>query len=144
MVRRSSAFALVVAILIASIAAAADGDGRRAADQLGRFLTNENPDELAAVLPERGKIRLALPSFGAEPGSYAPAQVETLLRSGLARLDVTEFRIERDWHDGPYALVRASAKIRAEERASQEVRFDLAFQREDDRWVLREFRESAP
>lgn len=138
-----SCFAALMA-LTAAIAAPPAGDGARdAAATFGRALTAKNAGALSPILPERGRVHVALTRMGPEDGRFSASQVVALFRDFLASGKVSSFEVARVECDGDRsALAHARAMIVDRGGRSGRVGVHLAFEREAERWVLREVKET--
>lgn len=144
MCRRSVAcFALILTFSLPLLATTGEEDAREAAVRFGRALTLSDPSAMAPLLPERGKVHLNLTRLGPETGSFGSKQVEALFGDFLTQGSVRTFEVLRLECDGDaYAVVQGRARIVDRDGRTATVDLHLAFQPEDDRWVLREIRET--
>ena len=124
---------------------AVESAAREATDRLVRALEGEDTSELRRLLPERGTVLLHLVRLGPEQGSFTAVQVEALFRDVFDRTEVRAIENVRVEHD-PTGLALARARIRVTDRdgRSASVELRIGLREEGGRWVLREFRESAP
>jgi hypothetical protein len=109
----------------------------------GRALTASKAEGLKPILPEKGKVHLALVRLGPEDGMFAAGQVVAVLRDFLAAGRVGSFdvvSVDGDERTGAQAVARASITDRDGRRGTVSLR--LGFQPEDGRWVLREVKET--
>ena len=139
---------LCLAVLVASAAsppaAAGDDGGREAANRFGRALTSGKAEALRAILPQKGKVKLALVVLGPEDGAFAASQVEALFRDFLAGGKVLKFEVTRFEGDGKTgSFAHANATIVDHEGHTTQLGIHLWLEPEGDRWVLREVKESA-
>lgn len=146
---RSTRSTWILALLLTLAAAAAaawagdDGPAREAAARFGRALVSSNPSQLDALLPERGKVRMRLPCFGFEDGSYSASQVQAMLQDFLRQGRVHSFDLLRVGGDAVHhALVQGRARATDRHGRTTEIELHLTLQPEGERWVLREIRES--
>jgi hypothetical protein len=140
-----SCFALVLA-LTAVVASAADGDSgaREAAASFGRALVSNNAASLGPILPEHGRIHVRLVRLGPEEGRFGASQVVALFGDFLAKGKVAAFDIVRLETDGARsALAHGKASIIDREGRSGRIGVHLGFERQGERWVLREVKETA-
>ena len=140
---------LPVILLAAAVAAsglAGDGDdgAKAAADVFAKALLAGRSESLRPILPESGKVHLALIKLGPEDGTFGASQVEAVFRDFLAAGRVTSFELSRCGRDGgSAALARGRATLVDREGRTATVGLHLGIQLEGTRWVLREVRESA-
>jgi hypothetical protein len=117
---------------------------KRAAQRFGEALLEGRASGLRAVLPARGKVYLSLGRLGPEEGSFGAGQVEALLGDFLASGRVRSFEIVRvEAEGGGSSLVHARIGLVDRDGRPAAARLHLAFEREGDRWVLREIKETA-
>jgi hypothetical protein len=142
---RSPLFA--VAILLSSLAMAPaiaddDASARAAARRFGQALVASRSAELRPLLPSRGKVLLTLHRFGPEEGYFGASQVEAVFRDFLAVGAVRSFEVLRLESDGSsFALAHGRAVLTDRQGRPARVGLHLAFQPENDHWVLREIKE---
>ncbi len=142
--------ALVVALTVFPALAASDAPAaeevKRAALEFGEALTSADAGRLRPLLPTRGKVRLHLVCLGPEEGSYSGGQVMALLSDFLRHGSVQGFQIGRveGGRSKGYALAHGRARLTDREGKAQQPNVHLTFEREAERWVLREIRESPP
>lgn len=145
--RRFVATALLLLAGLFPVAAAAQSPGEAAArdavERFGRVLTSGNASSLGALLPRKGKVQLKLVRLGPEQGAFSASQVEALLRDFLAQGSVQTFETRRVEHD-PKGVAIASARLELNDKQGRpaSVELHLVFQPEDERWVVRELRET--
>jgi hypothetical protein len=138
---------LLPAFVLATVAFA-EGDGRQAVeaavDRLGRLLIAGDASRLAPILPEQGKIKLKLDRLGPEDGSFSSSQVTALLAEFLETGRVEAFTVTRVEYD-PHGVALASARVGLMDKRghASSVVLHLTFETENDRWVVREIRETA-
>lgn len=143
---RAVPIVLVAALAFAGPAHAAESDdaARSAVATFGSALTGGRAEALRPILPQRGKVRLALVRLGPEDGAFGASQVEALFREFLASGRVGSFTIARFECDGTSgALARAHASVTDRDGRNARIGIHLALEPEDGRWVLREVKESA-
>jgi len=146
-VARLTFLAIVVSLSLASSAVFAEATGeasaREAAERFGRGLVAGDLAPIKALLPEKGRVQLALDRLGPEQGSFSPNQVEALLRAFLSRGSVRSVSTPRVEHD-PQGVAIASSRVDATDQDGRpfSIELHLTFQTEGSRWVLREIRES--
>jgi len=133
------------ALLSAVPAQAAPGKeaAQAAAAQFGQALVAGNAAGIKSVLPSRGRVQLHLSRLGPENGHFSPSQVEALIRDFLAHGSVTTcelLRVEQD-REG-FALAHARAEITDQQGHVGLSDLHLKLQVEENRWVLREIRET--
>lgn len=130
--------------LAVASAGAVDLDARRTAERVGGCLARGCGTGWRDLLPARGKVEISLRELGGPHGSFAPDQARAVLDDVAARGTATSFDIVRiDVGDTAFALVRLSSSPRSGD-ARDAVGVHLVLQREDDRWTVREIRDSAP
>lgn len=136
--------AVALALALAAAPAAAGDDARAAADAFGRALVTGRPEAMRPILPQRGKVHLALARLGPEEGVFGANQVEAVFRDFLAGGKVASFVVSRYESDGrSSALAHGKAAITDREGRSARIGVHLGFEPEDGRWVLREVKETA-
>jgi len=125
--------------------AAPPGDAGNAADHFARALQGSNAGMIGAMLPDQGKIRLRLRRLGPEEGAFSGRQVESLFRDFFRGGIIRSAKVEGvDQQSGTYALGRVRATGVDAEGRPLDFRLHLGFQLENDRWALREIRETPP
>jgi hypothetical protein len=141
---RAALLALVVALVPAAAPFAADADeARHAATVFGQALKSGRAEAMRPILPQRGKVHLALIRLGPEEGAFGASQVEALFRDFLAGGKVSSFDIARCASDGKSTgLAHAKASIVDRDGRAARIDVHLAFEPEDGRWVLREVKET--
>ena len=133
------------AFLAAGTASAAAGeeDARKAARLFGQALTSGQASLLRSILPEGGKIHLAASRIVPEEGYFGASQVEALLGDFLSQGSVRSFELLRLESDGKTnALAHARAVLTDRQGRPARLGIHLAFQTEENRWVLREIKET--
>ena len=143
--RRPRRFLVALCALSLATAWAATGreEARGAARGFGEALVKGQPAGLRALLPDRGKVFLALDRLAPEKGYFAAGQVEAVFRDALAQVAVHSFEVERLESDGEtFALVHGRVSLTDREGRAGRVSLHLSFQPENDAWVIREIKES--
>ena len=137
---------LAAAVMLPSpVAATGEEQARTAALEFGSALKRADTSALRSVLPSRGKVKLRLICFGPEEGSYSADQVQALFKDFLRQGEVRSFDLLRlQCASEQFALVHARTRVSDRDGRPREVDLHLTFQPEDDRWVLREIRETPP
>jgi len=144
-------FTSVVALLVslaclapvAAGAATGEEEARRAARLFGQALTSGQASVLRPILPVGGKIHLAASRLVPEEGYFGASQVEALLGDFLSQGSVRSFEVMRLESDGKTnALARARAVLTDRQGRPARLGIHLSFQTEDERWVLREIKET--
>lgn len=138
--------AMIVALFGAPVAAALTEEAARsAAEAFGNALTRSSPSALRPILPARGKVQLRLARLGSDQGFFSPDQVETLLGEFLRTGKATGFKVSGvELDPGKFARVRGRVDVTDAGGRSTRIGIHLAFQPENERWVLREVRETKP
>jgi hypothetical protein len=143
-VRPTILFLVLAVAATGSRAGTSTEDARAAAATFGRALTSAQASSLRPILPQRGKVHLALVRLGPEDGVFGASQVEAVFRDFLAAGSVATYEVVRCESDGKSAaLAHARATITDRDGRRGAVALHLGFQPEDGRWVLREVKESA-
>jgi hypothetical protein len=134
----------VILVLIATLTAAYGDDAvKAAAASFGRALVAKDAEALRPLLPERGRVHLTLARLGPEEGMFGSRQVEALFRDFLASGKVSSFDVGRCQKGADSsALVHGKATVTDRDGRSVRVGLHLAFEREGERWVLREVKET--
>jgi hypothetical protein len=99
---------------------------------------------LRPLLPQRGKVQLALPSLGLDRGYFSGSQCEALLSGAFRRFPVQSFVSERqEQSSGADNRLTLRGLLIVEGGDEAAVRLNLHFLlvQESDRWTLREIRE---
>jgi hypothetical protein len=117
---------------------------RKAVDAFGAALIAGDADQLRAVFPSRGKVRVHLVYLGPEQGALRGSQLHAVLQDFLERGNVTAFEIRTVERSEHQALASADVALIDPDGKRAKVRLHLSLEPEDDRWVLREMRESSP
>ena len=116
---------------------------RKAAQVFGQALTSGDASRLRAILPGKGKVRLRFDKLGIEQGYFSANQVEALLQDSLDRRHASSFEILHvECEHRGYALVHVRAVLSSAGSPPRIVGLRLGMQPEDQRWVLREIRET--
>ena len=120
-------------------------DARKSAERFARALEGSNAGLIGAMLPEQGKIQLRLRRLGPEEGAFSGRQVESLFRDFFRQGVIRSAEVERiDQQTGSYALGRLRVHGVDAEGRKLDLRLHLGFQTENERWILREIRETPP
>lgn len=146
---RQAFAASVLLVLIAAAAPAGAGltsdEARDAALKIGESLMNSDLPTLRAFLPAQGKVRLNLVCLGPVEGFFSSGQVEALLRDFLKQGSIRSFDLlVMEFDPRHFSIAHARASVTDREGRPARVDFYIALQPEDDRWVLREIRETRP
>jgi hypothetical protein len=142
--RGLAGLSLLAALLAAGGLHAAIGeeDARRSARLFGQALTSGQASVLRPILPANGKVHLAISHLVPEEGYFGASQVEALLADFLSQGSVRSFEVLRLESDGKTnALARGRAVLTDRQGRPVRLGIHLAFQTEDDRWVVREIKE---
>lgn len=143
--RRGSVSVCLLAALLAAgslLGATGEDDARRSARLFGQALTTGQASLLRPILPASGKVHLAVSSLVPEEGYFGASQVEALLADFLSQGSVRSFEVLRLESDGKTnALARGRAVLTDRQGRPVRLGIHLAFQTEDDRWVVREIKE---
>jgi hypothetical protein len=144
--RRGPASVFLLASLLAAgslLAATSEDDARRSARLFGQALTTGQASLLRPILPASGKVHLAVSRLVPEEGYFAASQVEALLADFLSQGSVRSFEVLRLESDGKTnALARGRAVLTDRQGRPVRLGIHLAFQTEDDHWVVREIKET--
>ena len=142
----ASILLLTAALTIPSSAASiGDEEAKTAALRFGRALTGGDTSTLESILPDRGKIRLRLTGFGPAAGSYSADQVAAIFKNFLREGAVRSFDLLRlECASEHFAFVHARAHVTDRDGRPGVTDLHLTFQPEENRWVLREIRETPP
>ncbi len=137
---------LAAALLVSNGAARAATDedqARKAARLFGQALTSGQASLLRSILPAGGKVHLAASRLVPEEGYFGSSQIEALLGDFLSQGSVRSFELLRLESDGQTsALAHARAVLTDRQGRPARLGIHLSFQTEDDRWVLREIKET--
>jgi len=138
-------------LLVAGVLGAAAAEGpsidqaRSASLQFGQALKSGDVSLLRAILPSQGKVRLNLHCLGPAEGFYSSGQVEELIREFLGQGSIRSFDlIGLDQDPQHFAIAHGRSLLTDREGRPARIDLYLAFQPEDERWVLREVRETEP
>jgi hypothetical protein len=144
--------ACVLALLVALAAAAStpnraedagEAEARRSARVFGQALTSGQASLLRTILPTGGKVHLVVPRIVPEEGWFTASQIEALLADFLTQGSVRSFEVLRLESDGKTnALARGRAVATDRQGRPLRLGIHLAFEPEDDRWILREIKET--
>jgi len=134
-----SKIALVGLALLATMSFGADP--RAAVDAFGAALVQGNADALRPLLPSQGKVRVHLVRLGPQDGAVRGGQLHAVLQDFLERGNVQSFKLQTIEHSGELALASAQLDL-IDEQGRAAIRLHLSLEPENDRWVLREIRES--
>lgn len=128
---------------LALLAAASFGaDPRKTVDAFGAALVQGNADGLRTMLPSEGKVRVRLVRLGPQDGALRGGQLHAVLQDFLERGSVQSFKLQTLEHSSRLALASAKVGLTDEKGTPAEVWLHLSLEPENDRWVLREIRES--
>lgn len=141
--------AIALLLVLAATAPAGAGlttdEARDAALKIGESLKNSDLATLRAFLPSQGKVRLNLLCLGPVEGFYSSSQVEALLGDFLKQGSIRSFDLlVMEFDPQHYAMAHARASLTDRQGHPARVDIHLAFQPEQERWVLREIRETRP
>lgn len=125
--------------LLASVSFGADP--RATVDAFGAALVQGNADGLRSLLPSEGKVRVHLVRLGPESGALRSGQLHAVLQDFLERGKVQTFTLQTIEHSGGLALASARLAL-VDEQGRADVRLHLSLEPEEQRWVVREIRES--
>jgi hypothetical protein len=144
----TAALALLLAFAAAAEPLAAGlsrEEARDAALKVGESLKNSDLPTLRHFLPSQGKVRLNLVCLGPVEGFFSASQVEALLGEFLEQGSIRSFDLlTMEFDPRRYAMVHGRAFLTDKQGHPARVDLHLAFQPEDERWVLREIRETRP
>jgi len=109
----------------------------------GQALTSGQASLLRTILPTAGKVHFAVPRIVPEEGWFTASQLEALLADFLSQGSVRSSEVLRLESDGKTAAF-ARGRAVATDRQGRPLRLGihLAFEPEDDRWILREIKET--
>ena len=125
------------------VAEPGEAAARESARAFGDALTRGDASLLRPILPDKGKVRLHFEKLGSEQGYFSANQVEALLQDSLDRQRAADFEILHvESQQKGFALVHVRAALSAPGSPPQVVSLRLGMQTEDQRWVLREIRET--
>jgi len=134
-----SKLVLMAAALLAAVSLGAEP--RATVDAFGAALVQGNADALHAVLPSAGKVRVRLVRLGPQDGALRGGQLHAVLQDFFERGSIESFKLQTIEHSSKLALASAELDL-IDEQGRTEIRLHLSLEPEDDRWVLREIRES--
>ena len=133
-----------VFVLAGGLAASgAAGEPREALKRFGAALLQGNADGLRATLPQEGKVRVRLIRLGPEDGAVRGGQLHAVLQDFLERGSVQSFKLHTIEQTENLALAAAEVRLIDALGNRAKVRLHLSLEPEDERWVLREIRESS-
>ncbi len=146
---RQAIAVLVLPLLFAAAAPAGAGlttaEARDAALKIGESLKNSDLSTLRDFLPAQGKVRLNLLCLGPIEGFFSSSQVEALLGDFLKEGSINTFDLlVMEFDPQRYAMAHSRASLTDRQGHPARVDIHLAFQPEEERWVLREIRETMP
>jgi len=133
--------ALLGLALLAAISYGAEP--RETVDAFGAALVEGNADGLRAMLPSAGKVRVRLVRLGPQDGALRGGQLHAILQDFLERGSVQSFKLQTIEHSSKLALASAELGLIDAKGTRAKVRLHLSLELENDRWVLREIRESS-
>jgi len=147
-VRKTILHAALLLLLVAPVVAQ-EANGQKGADgAVARFcaaLSQQKPDLLASILPGRGKVQLRLIRLGPEAGFFSAEQVRTLLAGAIRRTPVREFTVVGiQQEEDSFALAHVVATLETGSSEGATIHLYLSFRAEQQRWTLREIRETQP
>ena len=135
-------FAFAALLPSAALPGTTKADARAAANRFGAALTGARAADVRSVLPEHGKVRIALGRLAQEEGSFGAGQVEALFRDSLAQVTVHSFEVVRlESDEKTFALVHGRASLTDRQGRACRIALHLSFQPENGSWVLREIKE---
>jgi hypothetical protein len=141
----ASILLLVVAATAPAGAGLTTDEVRDAALKIGESLKNSDLSVLRSFLPNQGKVRLNLDRLGPVEGFFSSSQVEALLGDFLGQGSIRSFDLlVIEFDPQRYAMAHARASLTDRQGHPARVDIHLAFQPEEERWVLREIRETRP
>jgi len=139
MTKSVSKIGLLGWVLLASVSFGADPRGT--VDAFGAALVLGNADHLREMLPSEGKVRVHLLRLGPQDGALRGGQLHAVLQDFLEHGNVQSFKLQTIEHSGGLALASAQVTL-IDDQGQANVRLHLSLEPENDRWVLREIRES--
>jgi len=140
--RKTPRAALAVVAVLAAATAVAE-QPREAVDQFGAALIQGNADGLRVTLPTEGKVRVRLIHFGPEDGALRGGQLHAVLQDFLERGKVQSFKLHTIEKTDNLALATTEVELVDAHGVGARVRLHLSLEPENERWVLREIRESS-
>ena len=132
---------MVIAAVALLDAVSLGAEPRATVDAFGAALVQGNADALHAVLPSAGKVRVRLVRLGPQDGALRGGQLHAVLQDFFERGSIESFKLQTIEHSSKLALASAELDL-IDEQGRTEVRLHLSLEPENDRWVLREIRES--
>lgn len=132
----------LIACLAAPFATAAAAP-RQTVEAFGAALVAGDAGKLRVALPETGKVRVRLQHFGPQNGALRGGQLGAVLQDFLERGSVTGFEIRTVEHSKTLALATAEVAFVDAGGSRGRVGLHMSLEPENDRWVLREIRESS-
>jgi hypothetical protein len=141
--------AFVLLLVLAATTPAGAGltaeEARDAALKIGESLKNSDLSALRAFLPAQGKVRLNLVCLGPVEGFFSSSQVEALLGDFLKQGSISSFDLlVMEFDPQHFAMAHSRASLTDRQGHPARVDIHFAFQPENERWVLREIRETRP
>jgi hypothetical protein len=133
--------ALLALVLLAATSFGAEP--RETVDAFGTALVQGNADGLLTLLPSQGKVRVRLVRLGPQDGALRSGQLHAILLDFLERGSVQSFKLQTIERSSKLALASADVGLIDAKGTRVRVRLYLSLEPEDDRWVLREIRESS-
>ena len=133
-------------LLIAGLSAApvhAAMAPRKTVESFGQALVAGDAVGLRIALPETGKVRVRLVRLGPQSGALRGRQLAAVLQDFLERGRVTGFEIRTVEQSETLALATAVVTLVDSDGSRARVGLHLSLEPENDRWVLREIRESS-
>lgn len=129
---------------LALLAATSYGaEPRETVDAFGAALVEGNADGLRAMLPREGKVRVRLVRLGPQDGALRGGQLHAILQDFLERGSVQSFKLQTIEHSSKLALASAELGLIDASGTRAKVQLHLSLELENDRWILREIRESS-
>jgi hypothetical protein len=116
---------------------------RRCANIFGDALKSGDTSMLRSILPTQGRVQVRLVRLATQDGAFSASQVQALMKDIFKDGSVHAFNVVKiEGSREGYAHVRASAELTDRNGVDATVDLHLALGPEDERWVLREIRES--
>ena len=116
---------------------------RETIEAFGKALVEGDAGKLRIALPETGKVRVRLVRLGPQTGALRGGQLGAVLLDFLERGRVTGFEIRTVERSETLALATAAVTLVDADGSRARVSLHLSLEPENDRWVLREIRESS-
>ncbi len=133
--------AAVVGLVL--LAAATHGDEpRKTVDAFGAALVLGDADGIRPMLPTTGKVRVHLVRLGPQEGALRGGQLHAVLEDFFERGSVRSFQLQTIEHSSRLALASAQVDLIDAKGTRATIRLHLSLEPDNDRWVLREIRES--